>query len=109
MVDRSIINAVKNYLRVLGEHGIVSKKGVIFGSFATGSSHKWSDIDLLVISARYDKQYTHKEVVRLWQVAARTDSRIEPIPCGEKAWIDNDSSPIIEVARQEGFIVYLED
>jgi len=35
-------------------------------------------------------------------VAARTDSRIEPIPCGERQWIEDDVTPIIEIARREG-------
>jgi hypothetical protein len=41
-------------------------------------------------------------VALLWRVAAETDSRIEPIPCGEKQWTDDDSSAVIEIARREG-------
>jgi hypothetical protein len=29
----------------------------------------------------------------LWCQAARTDSRIEPIACGERQWEEDDSSP----------------
>jgi hypothetical protein len=38
----------------------------------------------------------------LWRAAARTDVRIEPIPCGEKQWETDDESAIIEIARREG-------
>jgi hypothetical protein len=41
----------------------------------------------------------------LWRVAARTDSRIEPIPCGSLQWRDDDSSAIIEIARREGEVL----
>ena len=38
----------------------------------------------------------------LWRIAARTDSRIEPIPVGEQQYETDDSSAIIETARREG-------
>jgi hypothetical protein len=38
----------------------------------------------------------------LWRIAARIENRIEPIPCGEKQWEEDDSSAIIEIARREG-------
>jgi hypothetical protein len=41
----------------------------------------------------------------LWRVAARTDSRIEPIPCGERQWVEDRSSAILEIARREGQVV----
>jgi hypothetical protein len=41
----------------------------------------------------------------LWHVAADTDSRIEPLPCGEKEWETDDESAIIEIARREGKII----
>jgi hypothetical protein len=37
----------------------------------------------------------------LWRLAAQTDSRIEPIPCGERQWLEDDASAIIEIARRE--------
>jgi uncharacterized protein len=38
----------------------------------------------------------------LWRLAARIDSRIEPVACGEKQWEEDDSSAIVEIARREG-------
>jgi len=38
----------------------------------------------------------------LWYMAARTDSRIEPIACGLQQWSEDTSSAIIEIARREG-------
>jgi len=42
------------------------------------------------------------DVNTLWRVAARTDTRIEPIACGERQWVEDDSSASIEIARREG-------
>jgi len=43
----------------------------------------------------------------LWRIAARTDSRIEPISVGERQYQEDDSRAIIEIVRREGQIVTL--
>lgn len=105
MVDKAIRASVENFLRKVRQSGLSVRCGVIFGSQATGRSSSLSDIDLLVISARFDEIRERKDINLLWHLAARTDSRIEPIPCGEKQWLEDDSSAIIEIARREGEIV----
>lgn len=107
MADKRIIKSIQNYLRAVEQKGIPVKYGVLFGSYAKGQEHEWSDIDLLVISPRYDKKWAHKDWAKLWVIAAHTDSRIEPIPVGEKQYKEDDSSLIIEVARREGQIIPL--
>ena len=102
MVDESIITIVQEYLRNLKQHGFDVRFGVIFGSQVKGRADEWSDIDLLVVSPRFDQARNRKDVDLLWRLAARTDSRIEPLPCGEQQWNKDDSSPIIEISRREG-------
>jgi len=83
--------------------------GVIFGSHASGHPGPWSDIDLLVVSATFDGRFPRDAVDSLWRVAARTDSRIEPIPCGERQWVEDATTPIIDIARREGVQVMVSD
>ncbi len=109
MVDPSVVETVQHYLRVVETEGIPVRYGVLYGSYARGEGRRWSDIDLLVISPQYDKHRTHEDVGRLWIVAAHTDSRIEPIPVGERQFIEDDSSAIIEMARREGIRIDLAD
>lgn len=84
MVDESIKTIVRNYLRKARDSGIHAKRAVLFGSYALGKSHEWSDIDLVVIAPELDNLTDHRLVSKLWELRAITDSRIEPIPCGEK-------------------------
>jgi uncharacterized protein len=107
MVAPAVLSAVRTYLRTLKEYGIPVSFGVVFGSQATGQADEWSDLDVLVVSPRFDGQIEREDVNRLWRVAARTDSRIEPIPCGERRWREDTGSPIIEVARSQGTPVRL--
>ena len=105
MLEQSVLTSVRNYLAALALRGITVERVVVFGSQTTGKAREWSDIDLLVISPQFDGIRDRSAVNLLWRVAARTDSRIEPIPCGSRQWRDDDSSAIIEIARREGEVL----
>ena len=107
MVNESVLNGVRKYLRALQEQGFVVKFGVVFGSQVAGRADPWSDIDLLVVSPRFDDQRNREDINLLWRLAARTDNRIEPIPCGERQWLEDDASAIIEIARRQGETVII--
>ncbi len=102
MADGTVEDLIRRYLRAVSESGIPVRFGVLFGSWATGRAGELSDIDVVVVSHRFDGAHDRMDVNQLWRLAARTDSRIEPIPCGERQWEEDDSTPIIEVARREG-------
>ena len=102
MVAEHVLETVRDYLRACVEDGFPVSFGVLFGSQVTGNTHEWSDIDLIVVSPRFDRKYGHKERGRLRVLAGRVDDRIEPIPCGLRQWETDDVSVIIEVARREG-------
>ena len=108
MVDESIVNVIKSYLGAVAAQGIPVQCGVIFGSQVAGDSDFWSDIDLLVISPLFDEEHNRENINLLWRTAARTDSRIEPIPVGQRQFEQDNTSAIIETARREGKIVNLE-
>lgn len=105
MVAPEIVNSVRQYLRALADRGIKAAFGVVYGSQALGTAHEWSDIDLVVVSPWFDGRKRQEDVETLWRLTAHTDCRIEPIPCGEREWAEDDSRPIIEIARREGIII----
>ncbi len=105
MVDESIVVIVRQYLSNLRKQGLPVTCGVVFGSQAKGNTDRWSDIDLLVISPRFDQQQIRSDINLLWRIAARTDSRIEPIPVGQLQYQHNETSTIIEIARREGLVI----
>jgi len=102
VVDKSIVKSLRAYIRALRARGIKASFVVVFGSWAKGRADEGSDIDVVVVSPQFDKHIRLSDVGLLWLVAAEIDNRIEPIPCGEKQWTDDDSSAIIEIARREG-------
>ena len=107
MVDEPVLSAVRDYLRAVQEHGIPVSFGVVFGSQVAGKTHQWSDIDLVVVSPRFDAKRDRKDIDLLWHLTLDTDTRIEPIPCGKRQWEEDDSSAIVEIARRTGERVML--
>ncbi len=102
MADKKIVKSIQKYMGYLREQGIPVSYGVLFGSYARNKAHKWSDIDLLVVSPQFDEERTAEDYEQLWMYAARTDKRIEPVPVGEKQFETDHTSMIIVIARREG-------
>jgi len=105
MAEESIIKSIRKYLNELQRLGVPVKFGILFGSHARKNTNRWSDIDLLVVSPRYDEAYNREDINMLWRTAACTDNRIEPVPVGLHRWETDDESTIIESARREGILV----
>jgi predicted nucleotidyltransferase len=105
MADPKVIAAVQKYLKNLTQNGLSVAFAVIFGSQVTGHANELSDIDLIVVSTQFDGKIKRDIINKLWHIAARTDSRIEPIPCGQDQWQNNKSDAILEIARNEGVTI----
>ena len=106
MVTKPISRIVDRYLANLTSSGMDVSFCVLFGSQLSDRATDLSDIDVLVVSKEFDKPFARSMVDRLWRVAARTDSRIEPIPVGVQAYSGSDDvSAIIEEARRTGTVI----
>jgi predicted nucleotidyltransferase len=102
MVERTVLKAVQNYIEVVRQAGIHVDRAVLFGSHVRREALSDSDIDILVIAPEFDGTYDKKWIDLLWELRAKSDSRIEPIPVGKRQWQEDDASAIIEIARREG-------
>jgi predicted nucleotidyltransferase len=102
MLEQSVVRVITNYVAAVRNSGITVDHAVVFGSQVSGHSHAYSDIDLLIVSPDFDNMRDRSGINLLWRLAAKVDSRIEPIPCGSLQWKHDDSSAIIEIARQQG-------
>ncbi len=102
MVSEAIASVIQRYLREVERAGIPVQAGVLFGSYATGHQREDSDIDLVVLSPRFDQEKTQRDISILWRLRARTDARIEPIAAGIREFAEDEGSPILCIARAEG-------
>jgi predicted nucleotidyltransferase len=52
-VPQKVIQAIQQYLAALHQEQLPIDQVWLFGSYAKGTQHRWSDIDLCVISPRF--------------------------------------------------------
>ena len=105
MADQATIEILQDYLRALEAKGLPVSHAVLFGSHAKGAAHEWSDIDVILVSKRFDSEYSNEDIDLLWHTTIEVDPRIEPIACGEQQWLEDDVTPILDVARREGIMI----
>ena len=105
MAEQSVVNAVRRFMRLANEAGINIERAILYGSHARGEANKWSDIDLIVISPEFEGGPDRRLIHKLWELSGLIDSRIEPVLCGEREWLEDDAQPILEIARQEGIVI----
>ena len=105
MAENAVEVAIREYLQAAQAAGIRARRAILFGSHARGAAHEWSDIDLVVIAPELESPADRRVIAKLWELRAFTDSRIEPIPCGEREWETDQTRPILEIARREGVII----
>jgi predicted nucleotidyltransferase len=76
--DKELIYAlIKKYVNVMKEHNIPFWRLYLYGSYAKGTNHKHSDIDLAVFLDK-DEIDGFDEDVLLMKLTRRVDLRIEP-------------------------------
>ncbi|MBF0296142.1 MAG: nucleotidyltransferase domain-containing protein [Magnetococcales bacterium] len=107
MAAPEIVLTIKSYLHRLEERGMPVAFGVLYGSFARGDAHADSDVDLVVVSSRFDQPDSWQDTELLWETTVFTDSRIEPVGVGARQWEEEDGIPLIDIVRKEGQIIQL--
>jgi predicted nucleotidyltransferase len=70
---------IDRYLNELDRHNIPIKEAILFGSYAKGNHHEWSDIDIALVSEIFTgDRIDDKDKIR--KVTLSVSSQIEVIP-----------------------------
>ena len=89
--------AVRRFLAVLGEHNIPVERAYLFGSYTAGRAHEWSDIDVAVVTPRFEGDgFDFK--LSLMKIARDIDLCLEPHPF-LSAEFSEDYPPAAEIIR----------
>lgn len=91
---------VKKYADLLKKREFDFTKIYLFGSFAKGRPHKWSDIDVCVVSNKFKGKAGDKNETKLWLWRHDIDTRIEPLGIAPEDF--NDSNPIAWEVKKHG-------
>jgi uncharacterized protein len=104
MAQREIVEIVKQYVQAIRATGLPVAQAILFGSFAQGTAHADSDIDILIVSPAFDNG-DRAATDLLWELRAVTDARIEPVACGQVQWETDQGNWLLNLARNEGLAI----
>lgn len=93
-IDKTIqvfLREIKKRYSVMGAY--------LYGSFAKGNVHKWSDIDVAITSQDFSDDL-FEERLCLMRIAASIDDRIEPRPFKKELFNRND--PLADEIQKNG-------
>lgn len=100
-LPKKIEKDVKEYIDVLKKDKLPIKKVIVFGSQAKKTPHRWSDIDVCIISPKFKDNFKalHYLLIKSYQVKAL----IEPHPFHPKDFVNED--PVVWEIKKTGIII----
>lgn len=96
--SKKVEKKIKEYVNVLRNDKLPIKKVILFGSYAKGTPHKWSDIDLCVISPKFKNSFDAMQYLWLKRIND-TGLTIEPVGFNPKDFNDKYNSLISEIKK----------
>ena len=100
LTRNAAIKTVKNYAKEINKTGVNLRKVILFGSFAKGTQHEWSDIDVALVA----DDFTGVGILdtpRFSRINLQTPYiRIEPITYPTDYFVESD--PFIEEIKNTG-------
>ena len=101
MVKKRIPQKVKTeilkYINELKKDNLPISKVILFGSYAKGTEHKWSDIDLCIVSPKFKNSFNALQYLWRKRIIHNIQYTIEPIGFTPKDMNNKYSSLIYEI------------
>ncbi len=96
-IPKKIKEEIADYIQILKDDKLPIERVILFGSYAKGKQHKWSDIDLCIISPKFKNSW--QALQYLWSKRIKDSGlTIEPMGFNPKDFKNNDSL-IYEIQR----------
>jgi predicted nucleotidyltransferase len=107
MATAEVIELLRKFILLLNSNGISVYKAFLFGSYSTNTANDASDIDVMIVSEKYDE--TDDEAVgKIWKLTRLVSTKIEPFLIGKNKYISDDISPLIEQIKRQGIELSLQ-
>ncbi len=101
MAQQEVIELLKRYIQLLNAEGIPVIKAYLFGSYSTNTASDESDIDVLIVSDKYDEN-NDLAVGKTWRLTKKINTRIEPFLIGIRKFNAEATSPLISQIKLSG-------
>lgn len=104
-LKKDVVKEIDAYINELVSSGVKPKKIFLFGSYAKGNFHKYSDIDLAIISPAF-KSDEIEELLFLGRLSGRISSRVEAVSFRENHFAKSKYDALIGEIKKYGKVVY---
>ena len=64
--------------------------------------HEGSDIDVMLVSKRFDDNSDDLAYGLIWKLTRKVDRRIEPFAVGLSRFDNDEVSPLLQIVKKEG-------
>jgi predicted nucleotidyltransferase len=104
MLDRNAaIEIVNNYARDIESHGVHLRNVILYGSFAKGTQHNWSDIDVALVADEFSGFYLDDKKLFPYVGIKKPYIRIEAKTYPTDYFREGD--PFIDIIKKEGIVI----
>ena len=101
MAKKEVIELLREYILLLNAEGISVNKAFLFGSYSNDSASDLSDIDVMIVSDKYDE--TNDLIAgKIWKLTKKINTKIEPFLIGLNKFRNDDTSPLISMIKDKG-------
>ena len=98
-IPAKVRNTIDKYLASLRENNIPIKQAILFGSYARGNYHEWSDIDLALVSDIFEgNRIDDRGKIR--RITLRVSCDIEVLPYRPQDF--NSDDPFVKEIMETG-------
>jgi predicted nucleotidyltransferase len=104
MFDRNAaIDTVRNYASDIEAHGVNLRTVILYGSFAKGTQHEWSDIDVALVADEFTGLPEDHNLFPYMGGIKKPYTLIEAKTFPTKYFIEGD--PFIEEIKKDGIFI----
>jgi len=96
-ISKKAISEVNDFVKILELDNLPIEKVVVFGSYTKGTMHKWSDIDVCIVSPKFKNSWQAIEYLWSKRVITNPGFVVEPIGFTPKDFSDNSDPLIYEI------------
>ena len=103
LTRNAAINTVRNYAQEIERKGVNLRKVILFGSFAKGTQHEWSDIDVALVADEFTglpDDYDLFPYIGIKKPYIRIESKTYPTRYFEQG------DPLIDEIKKTGIVVF---
>ncbi len=87
----TVLKIIREFKKILESTGVRTEKIILYGSYANGTYHEWSDIDLVVISPDFADVGLWDRIKMVSKAISIIFQPIEAVPMTPEEWESGDS------------------